>query len=241
MPRRHRIGRHRLVTRTATPGHGSVGRKPFTTGDYLVVALGGLAVLAVCALIARNGTVGSIEEAVFRAINDLPGWLYPIVWPFQQFGNLLIALVIGLVVALALRQWKVAVAVLAAVVLKLAAELAVKEIVQRSRPGRSIGDVVMRGDVSAHGLSFVSGHAVITAAIAGILTPILPRRWKPLPWVLVALNGFARIYVGAHNPLDIIGGIALGIAIAAVLDAIIVIGRPPRDRSSDDPAAAATP
>jgi membrane-associated phospholipid phosphatase len=30
-----------------------------------------------------------------------------------------------------------------------------------------------------------------------------------------------RVYVGAHNPLDVVGGIALGIAIACVLDAII--------------------
>jgi undecaprenyl-diphosphatase len=115
--------------------------------------------------------------------------------------------------------------VAAAVVLKLAGELAIKEIVQRSRPGRSIGDVVMRGDVSAHGLSFVSGHAVITAAVAGILTPILPRRWKPVPWVIVALNGFTRVYVGAHNPLDIVGGIALGVAIAGVIDATLAATR----------------
>jgi undecaprenyl-diphosphatase len=62
---------------------------------------------------------------------------------------------------------------------------------------------------------------VITAAIAGILTPVLPGRWKVVPWVVVALNGFARIYVGAHNPLDVVGGIALGLAIACVLDAVI--------------------
>ncbi|MGZ8766124.1 MAG: phosphatase PAP2 family protein [Acidimicrobiia bacterium] len=212
------------------PRRGSASRKPFTPAGYLVVALGALVVLAICALVVRDGTVGWAEEAVFRSINDLPGWLYPILWPFQQFGNLLVALVVGLVVALVLRQWKVAVAVVAAVVLKLATEMAVKELVQRSRPGRSIGDIVMRGDVSAHGLSFVSGHAVITAAIAGILTPILPRRWKPLPWVIVALNAFARIYVGAHNPLDIVGGIALGVAIACVLDAVIVATRTRRDR-----------
>ncbi len=188
---------------------------------YLLVAIGALAVLAICALIAGDGTVGAAEAAVFRAINDLPGGLYPLLWPFQQFGNLLVALVLGLGVAVALRQWKVAAAVVAAVVLKLVCELAVKEVVQRSRPGRSIGDVVMRGDVSAHGLSFVSGHAVITAAIAGLLTPVLPGRWKVAPWVIVALNGFTRIYVGAHNPLDVVGGIALGIAIACVLDAVI--------------------
>jgi membrane-associated phospholipid phosphatase len=196
--------------------------RPFGVSGHLLVALGGLVLLALCAFVARDGTVGSAERDVFHAINDLPGWLYPVLWPFQQFGNLLIALVVGVGIALALRQWWVAVAMLGAVVLKLVGERVVKEIVQRSRPGSTIGDITVRGDVSAHGLSFVSGHAVIVTAVAGLLTPILPGRWKWLPWVFVVLNGVTRIYVGAHNPLDIVGGVGLGLVIAGLLNALLV-------------------
>jgi undecaprenyl-diphosphatase len=194
---------------------------PLGSGGWLLAATGGLLLLVLCAVIAGDGTVGDVERSVFHAINDLPGWLYPVLWPFQQFGNLLVALVVGVAVALALRQWWVAVAVGAAVGLKLLGEQAVKEIVQRSRPGTTIGDVTMRGDVSAHGLSFVSGHAVIVTAVAGLLTPILPRAWRWVPWAVVVLNGFTRIYVGAHNPLDIVGGVGLGLVIAGVLNAIL--------------------
>ena len=196
--------------------------QPLGVTGNLLIALGGFALVAICAWIARDGTVGSAERDVFHAINDLPDWMYRILWPFQQFGNLLIALVVGVLVALLLRKWWVAGAVLGAVVLKLVFESAVKEVVQRARPGTTIGDITMRGDVSAHGLSFVSGHAVIITAIAGLLTPILPRRWKPVPWVFVALNGVTRIYVGAHNPLDIIGGIGVGLMIAGLLNALVV-------------------
>jgi membrane-associated phospholipid phosphatase len=194
---------------------------PLGRGGWLLVATGGLLLLVLCALIASNGTVGDVERSVFHAINDLPGWLYPVLWPFQQFGNLLIALIVGILVALLLRQWWVAVAVAVAVVLKLLCEQAVKEVVQRSRPGTTIGDLTMRGDVSAHGLSFVSGHAVIVTAVAGLLTPILPGAWRWVPWSIVLLNGIARIYVGAHNPLDVVGGIGLGLVIAGVLNAIL--------------------
>jgi membrane-associated phospholipid phosphatase len=197
--------------------HAPLGR----TG-HLLVALGGFVLVVVAALIASDGKVGATERSVFRAINDLPEWLYRILWPFQQFGNLLVALVVGVVIALVLRNWWVAAAVVAAVVLKLACETLVKEIVQRSRPGTTIGDIAMRGDVSAHGLSFVSGHAIIVTAVAGLLAPILPRRWKWVPWVVVALNGVGRIYVGAHNPLDIVGGIGVGLIIAGVLNALLV-------------------
>jgi membrane-associated phospholipid phosphatase len=194
---------------------------PLGRSGWLLVATGGLLLLVLCGLVASDGTVGGIERSVFHAINDLPGWLYPLLWPFQQFGNLLVALVIGIVVALALRQWWVAVAVGASVVLKLLGEQAVKEVVQRSRPGSTIGEVTMRGDVSAHGLSFVSGHAVIVTAVAGLLTPILPRAWRWVPWAIVVLNGITRIYVGAHNPLDIVGGIGLGLVIAGLLNAVL--------------------
>jgi undecaprenyl-diphosphatase len=195
--------------------------EPLGRGGWLLVAAGGLVLVVLCGLVASTGTVGDVERSVFRAINDLPGWLYPVLWPFQQFGNLLVALAIGIVVAVVLHRWWVAVAVVGAVVLKLLGEQVVKEAVQRSRPGTTIGDVTMRGDVSAHGLSFVSGHAVIATAIAGLLTPILPRAWRWVPWAIVVLNGITRIYVGAHNPLDVVGGIGLGLVVAGILNAIL--------------------
>jgi len=190
--------------------------------DHLLVALGGLVLLVLCGLVAHGGKVGAAERRVFHAINDMPQAFYRFLWTFQQFGNLLVAFVLVVVVALALRRPKIAGAAVLTVVLKLLLERVVKHYVHRARPGTSIGDVVLRGDVSKHGWSFVSGHAVITTAFATLLTPVLPRRWKVVPWVVVVLNGIARIYVGAHNPLDIVGGIGLGLFIGGLLNALLV-------------------
>ena len=76
----------------------------------------------------------------------------------------------------------------------------------------------LRGDVSSHGPSFVSGHAVLVTALAGLVTPYLRGRWKIVPWVLVGLVMFTRVYVGAHKPLDLVCGAALGLVIAGCLN-----------------------
>lgn len=108
-------------------------------------------------------------------------------------------------------------------------ERVVKTMVTRARPFTSIGDEVeLRGDVSTRGESFVSGHAVLVAAIAGLVSPYLPGRWKLIPWVLVALVMITRVYVGAHNPLDVICGAALGLVIASCLNLLVGVPAPRR-------------
>ncbi len=184
-------------------------------GGTLVLA--GLVVLVASALVARNGRVGPAERSVFDAINGLPDWLYRPLWIFQQFGNLVVALVVVLIVAALLRRADLAAAAVVAVVAKLLLERVVKSVVERSRPGTTVADAILRGEVSAGGLSFVSGHATITVAMATALTAVVPRRWWAAVWLVVVLNGFTRIYVGAHNPLDIVGGAGLGLVIGGPL------------------------
>jgi glycosyltransferase 2 family protein len=197
-----------------------------------VALVAGLAVLAVGMVIVRDGTVPAWERNAFDAVNDLPGWLYPPAWPLQQLGVLVIGPVVALVAALT-RHFRLAVAALLATLAKLALEDVVKAIVSRERPGTSIGgDIETRGDVSISGESFVSGHAVLAAALAGVVTPYLPGRWKVVPWVLVALVMLGRVYVGAHVPLDVVCGAALGLAIAACINLLIGV---PADAPESEP------
>ena len=185
----------------------------------LIVLVASLAVFAVCAVIVANGRVGPAERAIFHAINGLPDWLYRPMLVFQYLGVLAMPLVVA-VGALALRRWRLAGALVLVVPLKLALERTVKLLVQRERPGTTVPDAILHGVPSA-GLSFTSGHAIITFAIAGLLALVLPRRWGIVAFVLATLNAIARVYLGAHNPLDVVGGAAIGLAIAATLDLLL--------------------
>ena len=168
--------------------------------------------------------MGPAERSVFHAVNDLPGWLYQPLWVFQQCGNLVVAFALVLLVTAVVLPVAGGGRGHRMVAAKLALERVVKMFVERRRPGSSIGDVVLRGDVSVHGFSFVSGHAAITTAAATMLMAVLPRRWRPIPWIVVVLNGLGRVYVGAHNPLDVVGGAALGLVIGAPLYVWLSLG-----------------
>lgn len=88
----------------------------------------------------------------------------------------------------------------------------VKHFVERGRPSGLLDDVVVRG-AEPHGLGFVSGHIAVVTALAVVAWPWLPRWGRWVVAVAVAVVFLTRMYVGAHLPLDMVGGAALGLAV----------------------------
>jgi glycosyltransferase 2 family protein len=90
----------------------------------------------------------------------------------------------------------------------------VKDAVSRARPAELLADVHLREP--ANGLGYISGHTAIACALAAVLGPELPLRWQIVAGSLAIIVGFARIYSGAHLPLDVIGGAGLGLLVGTL-------------------------
>jgi undecaprenyl-diphosphatase len=164
---------------------------------------------------AASGPVSSLEAGTFGAINELPDALFWPMWAIMQLGNLFAVPTLALG-AMYFRRWRLAAGLAVAGVACWILGKVVKDFVGRGRPGALLEDVILRRS-HAGGGGYVSGHAAVVFALATVLHPYLSRRWRIVSWTLAVLVSIARVYVGAHLPLDCIGGAALGCAIGLLV------------------------
>jgi glycosyltransferase 2 family protein len=180
-------------------------------GDVLRVLAGSVVVVA-GGLAARHGHMFAFDANLFRLVNQLPDVVGRPLLAVMQLGALA-AVPTAAAVALAARRPGLARDLalsggLAWVLAKL-----IKALVGEARPVALLHGVVERG--LSTGLAYPSGHAAVAAALATAAGPWLPRPARQVAWWAVWLVALGRLYAGAHLPLDVVGGAALGWAVAA--------------------------
>ena len=156
---------------------------------------------------------------------DAPSWLDRAMAFVGEYGILL-----GLVLVVLWCWWSVrrgedrqsAVASVAGIVwAPLAAGIAVlvnipiRGFVERPRPflDHKGLEVLAAGKTD---FSFVSDHATLAMALATGLF-VANRKFGLVALGLALLEGFCRVYMGVHYPTDVVGGFALGTAVALLL------------------------
>lgn len=170
------------------------------------------AVLVATAGLARARRVGRVESAVFGWVNRASDVMRGPAWIVMQAGSLGAVVVTARAARRQPHSWSAPVLVTGFAAWTWAK--LVKPIVGRGRPSALLDGVHVRGAAQS-GLGYPSGHAAVATALALASTPAGGwRRWISL--AVAGGAGTARVYVGAHLPLDVVGGVAGGVVLGSM-------------------------
>lgn len=206
-----------------TPWRRSEAGCPRPPGSELA-ALAGALVFVEAARRARRQRVGACEARLFHAVNDLPDAIHMPAWLVMQFGSL------GSVGVTALAAWRAkqrsaAAGLVASGFAVWALCKPVKRLIGRGRSAAHLQGVRIRGRAQ-RGLGFPSGHAGVSVALATVANNRFRTEITRALWAAAAVVGIARMYVGAHLPLDVLGGAALGLSAGAATNLVLARAAP---------------
>lgn len=193
-----------------------------TTTRRLVVAGATFVLLIGLGAVARRTAVSQFELDVFRWFNGWPDVIARPLWLVMQLGSLWGGLVTGVVVMAALRGWRGALAGAVAAASAWAFAIIDKAWVSRGRPADYLATVDSRFEHLPTGNGYPSGHTAVAFAVATLVAGSLRGRWRVVPYVLATLVGVGRLYFGAHLPLDVVGGAALGVAVGTLCRFLVI-------------------
>jgi len=159
---------------------------------------------------------------LFNLRGHHPQWLDRTMWALTQIGNGAVGIFLGICFYFGgYRRFAIEL-LLGILTLWLAVEL-IKALVERSRPFHTLENTRVIG-WRERGKSFPSGHT----AQAFFMMTLLTQTFKAgapasaAAFLIAAVVGFTRIYVGAHYPRDVIGGAILG-SVWGILSSLVEI------------------
>jgi maltose/moltooligosaccharide transporter len=184
------------------------------------------------AIAAALPVLQQLDDQLFLAVNGLgdgPEWLYAALDPHtRNYVLLFLAAVVAAAVTHRRARYVLgtAIAVVLAGYLAGAALEVIKLFVERGRPEELLGhQVLLSHDRSwAHIASYPSGHLIVTTAMAAAAAAAAPVLRGPLA-AYVAVVGFTRVLFGAHFPIDVVVGAALGYELGLFTIALLAAAR----------------
>lgn len=157
-----------------------------------------------------------LEESLFRPVNHFArhtDWLHGAFTLYAKYGVVLFALVLlgGWWIARGRRDLSLMTRALWAPVgllIAIGINQPIGNAVAEPRPYTALHHTLLLVGRTTD-FSFPSDHAVMAGAVAvGAL--LVDRKLGLLAAVLAVLMAFARVYVGAHYPLDVVAGLVVG-------------------------------
>jgi undecaprenyl-diphosphatase len=179
------------------------------------LAAAGLALFEGSRVLAAHDRVSEKEESVFRWANGSTDAIRIPVRTIMQAGTFGTVPAVAAVALLARRPRLAGALALGGTAAWVLAK-AVKPLGGRPRPDGVLDDVRIRETIAGD-LGWVSGHTAVATTLALTVAAQVPTWARPALAGVVGATAFGRMYVGAHLPLDLVGGAGLGMVIAAAI------------------------
>ena len=174
-----------------------------------------------------------MDSSLFRWINRLAnraGWAHGFFTAYAKYGIVLFAVLLIVAYldgrrhddlrAVAGRVWAGGAALVALGIGQL-----IGGAIDRARPYEAMTGVHLLVDKTTD-FSFASDHATIAGAVAAGLW-LVNRPLGTMATIAAVAMAFARVYVGAHYPGDVLGGLVLGAVVVVGLYKLAMIGLGP--------------
>lgn len=164
--------------------------------------------LFIAAMLASRGEqILAWERQLFLWIYEWPDFLFTFFYAVTQLGSVYMLAVLP-VFYLMTKRYHVVIRLLLTGTLAYMIAGVAKDVFSRGRPHEFITDIISLDVIRGPG--FPSGHMTLAVALALTFGHYVRTKhyWIPAAWIVSV--GLSRIYLGAHLPLDIIGGFALG-------------------------------